>query len=102
MGVNYIETQQFNKIASSWIIRPRLSLTLPIKTWDIQYNMSVDPITPSLAMLSDVSQQANVWDLTTGNPQLKAFHLLKKLGDNTQAIWKTYFHKYKIWIRIWQ
>lgn len=91
MGVNYIETQQFNKIASSWIIRPRLSLTLPIKTWDIQYNMSVDPVTPSLAMLSDVSQQANVWDLITGNPQLKAFHLLKNWATIRKRFGKRIF-----------
>ena len=53
--------------------------------------MSVDPVTPSLAMLSDVSQQANVWDLTTGNPQLKAFHLLKNWATIRKRFGKRIF-----------
>lgn len=76
LGLNYLKTVQINEKTSSWLMRPRLSLAVPLKSWTIQYNMNIDPVSASLSMLSEVSQQSNRWDVNTGNPLLKSYNIL--------------------------
>ena len=74
LGVSMLDTRQGSMATNSWIFRPRLSMTLPIKNWNLQYNFRIDPSAPTLAMLSSVNQRPNAWEVHSGNPDLKAFH----------------------------
>lgn len=70
----------------TWVLRPRLSLSMPISDIRLQYDLSISPVVPSLSMLSPVRQRANRWEYREGNPNLKMYALLSNKLTLRKAI----------------
>lgn len=66
---------------SYWTFRPNITLSYPIfKNSFLKYNFNIRPNLPKLANISDVSLQKNVWEIVSGNPNLKPFrNIINKL-----------------------
>lgn len=75
LGVGASRTffKQAERSLSRWLVRPMLTMMLPLKGWRLQYEGSLMPTMPSLAQLSDVAVQSNLWELSRGNPSLKMY-----------------------------
>lgn len=73
VGATLIANNQGKESIASWLMRPRIMLALPFKGWNFQFYFAMDSNAPTLAMLSDISQRSNNWEITTGNPKLKPY-----------------------------
>lgn len=70
-----------------YTFRPSVSLSVPLlKNTQLRYSFSINPSTPSLSQLSDVTQQNNNLELTRGNRDLDPYR-----GYNNQLTfsWNT-------------
>lgn len=74
LGGNRQYYRQDSEKYNYWLLRPYLSLSYTISNnISLKYGFYITPEIPSLGSLSNVSQQANDWDIRTGNPQLKPY-----------------------------
>lgn len=71
LGASYQNTKQGEMETEDWIFRPQLTLLMPIKKVSLRYTFQVSPIAPSLGNLSRTIQQANSFEYSQGNPNLK-------------------------------
>lgn len=71
IGASYQYAKQGEQKAENWILRPQVTLQVPIKKFFLRYTFQVYPIAPSLGNLSNTIQQANQYEYSQGNPELK-------------------------------
>lgn len=71
VGASYQYAKQGEQKTDNWIFRPKLILQFPVKKVNLRYTFQVSPIAPSLGNLSATMQQANAYEYSKGNPELK-------------------------------
>lgn len=74
IGANMLDSRQGTRTTQSWVLRPQLTLSVPLRSWNLQYAFDISSVAPTLSQLSNVTQRANAWQLQSGNPELKAYH----------------------------
>ena len=77
LGVNYMHQGQDDASYDYWTVRPALNLIYkPLSELSVRYVGTLTPYVPSLASISAVRQQANDYDFSLGNPDLKPYRSL--------------------------
>lgn len=74
VGLSHQTYQQKNDNYKYWLFRPSLILSYtPFNGANIRLQSNISPVTPSLSMLSDVTEQYNSMEYIVGNPNLKPY-----------------------------
>lgn len=71
VGASYQYAKQGDLKTDNWVFRPQITVQAPIKKVFLRYTFEVYPMTPSLGNLSNTLQQANEFEYSKGNPELK-------------------------------
>lgn len=71
VGASYQYAKQGELKSENWIFRPMVILQMPINKVYLRYTFQVSPVAPSLSNLSGTMQQANAYEYSQGNPDLK-------------------------------
>lgn len=90
IGASYQNTRQGNQIIDNWVVRPMIQLQAPIKKLKLKYLFSISPRTASLGSLSDVIQQANAFEYSKGNSNLKMYSVYTNRLTESISLGKWY------------
>ncbi len=83
VGASYQYAKQGAQKAENWIFRPKVILQLPVSKVNLRYTFMVSPVAPSLGNLSNIMQQANKYEYSQGNPNLKMYsYIINRLSTS--------------------